>query len=114
MNDDPEAEVDALRFDCVVLNAPQWQAFENRQTVCRYGHAYNHAPDDPKGDVEPTIWKDAAVEENNRKFHRDNSCCRDDLGCNCILKLKALVSMGNWGLLELNESTHLCICNRIF
>ena len=51
VNDDPDAEVDAPRFDCMVPNALQWQAFENRQKVCRYGHAYNHAPDNPKGDV---------------------------------------------------------------
>ena len=114
MNDDPGAEVDAPRFDCMVLNALQWQAFENRQTVCRYGHAYNYAPDDPKGDMEPTIWKDAAVEEDERKFHRDDSCRRDHLRCNCILKLKAIVSMGAWDLLELSNSTHLFICNRIF
>ena len=74
MDDDPGAEVDAPRFDCRVLNALQWQAFENRQTVCCYGHAYNHAPDDPKGDMEPMTWKDAAVEEDERKFHWDNGC----------------------------------------
>ena len=114
VNDDPEAEVDAPRFDCMVLNALQWQAFENRQTVCCYSHAYNHAPDDPKDDVEPTIWKDAAVEEDEREFHRGKSCCRDHLRCNCILKLKFIVNMGVWDLLELSKSTHLSICNRIF
>ena len=94
MNGDPGAEIDAPRFDCMIHNALERHAFENRQKVCCYGHGYNYAPDDPKGDVEPTIWKDAAVEEDERKFHRDNTCCRDHLRCNCILKLKAIVSMG--------------------
>ena len=114
VNDDPVAEIDAPRFVCMILNALQWQALENRQIVCCYGHAYNHAPDDPKGDVEPTVWKDAAVEEDERKFHRDNTCCIDHLRCSCILKLKIKVSMGAWALLEVNKSTHLSICNRIF
>ena len=79
VNDDPEAEVDATRLDCMVFNTLQWQAFENRQTVCCYGHTYKKAPNDPKGDAEPTSWKDATIEEDDRKFHRDDTCCIDHL-----------------------------------
>ena len=49
--DEPGGDIDASQFDCVVPDALQGQASENHQKVCCYAHAYNHASDDPKGDV---------------------------------------------------------------
>ena len=73
MDDDPGAEISAVDLDAVVPDAAHGEAFEYRDDIGRYGHAYDHKSDAPEGDVEPTVGKDAAVEEDEGKFHGDDA-----------------------------------------
>ena len=94
MYDDPGVEIDALSLDRGVPAALHWDALENSQEYSCYAHACNHASDEPKGDVQRTIWKDATIKEDEGKFHGNNTCCIGHLRCNCDLGFKAVVSTG--------------------
>lgn len=92
--DDPGVEIDALSLDRGVPAALHREALENRQGYSCYAHACNHASDEPKGNVQPTIWKNATIKEDEGKFHGNNTCCIGHLRCNCDLGFKAIVSTG--------------------